>query len=174
MTLANTTHNRVINHVAVHVPDLEAAVDWYTKLFGFQRINSAPITCDRSTSSENSIFRLYGTKLHKVKIAFLSAGNGVGFELFQFIDPPMTERADFEKDYPRGGFFHIAVTDPDPEALLAKVIQEGGKQIGETQEVPDPNSGEGVSQHTLYSQDPWGNVVEICSCSFEKLLGNRW
>ncbi|KAF2660285.1 Glyoxalase/Bleomycin resistance protein/Dihydroxybiphenyl dioxygenase [Lophiostoma macrostomum CBS 122681] len=170
MALESAPHNRVLNHIALHVPDLEAAVDWYTKLFGFRRLRSAPVCCDRSTDPCAPIFRVYDSKLHKVKLAFLSTGSGIGFELFQFIDPPMSEPASF--DYTRGGVFHVAVTDPDPEALCERVVKAGGKKIGETV-TPASCEGEGEKQLALYCQDPWGNVIEACSCSFEKMMANR-
>ncbi|KAJ4290268.1 hypothetical protein N0V90_010483 [Kalmusia sp. IMI 367209] len=147
--------NRAINHIGIHVPDLDAAVKWYTKHFGFKQIRSN-MSFDRTAMPSATIFRIYGNKLHKVEVAFLSASNDVGFELFQFIDPPMSEPSSFE--YTRGGVFHIAVTDPDPVAVLERVVQAGGKLIGEPVEIP---RGEGHEKMVaLYLQDPWGNVIE--------------
>lgn len=162
-------HNRVLNHIALHVPDLDAAIEWYTKLFGFRQLRR-PVCCDRSTDQCAPIFRVYENKLHKVKLAFLSTGNGVGFELFQFIDPPMSEPASF--NYTRGGVFHLALTDPDSEALLARAVKAGAKQIGEPI-VPASCEGGAEKQIVLYMQDPRGNVIEACSCSFEKMMANR-
>jgi hypothetical protein len=105
-----------------------------------------------------------------VKVAFLTTGNSVGFELFQFIDPPMSVPASF--DYTRGGVFHLAVTDNDPEEMCRKVIAAGGKKIGATV-VPASAAGDGQKECTLYCADPWGNTIEMCSCSFEKLMANR-
>jgi catechol 2,3-dioxygenase-like lactoylglutathione lyase family enzyme len=169
MALEANPHNRVINHIALHVPDLEAAVTWYTTIFGFTPLRT-PICCDRSISPDAPIFRVYDSKLHKVKLAFLSTGNGIGFELFQFIDPPMSIPAAF--DYTRGGVFHVAVTDPDPEALCERVVQAGGKKIGETV-TPASCVGDGKREVALYCQDPWGNVIEACSSSFERMMANR-
>ena len=71
------------------------------------------MTDQAAEGTDSPIFRIYGTKLQKVKIAWLSTGNGVGFEIFEFIDPP-TKSADevnaqwsLEHQYQRGGFFHI-------------------------------------------------------------------
>ncbi|OAG06008.1 Glyoxalase/Bleomycin resistance protein/Dihydroxybiphenyl dioxygenase [Paraphaeosphaeria sporulosa] len=144
-------HNRVLNHIALHVPDLEAAVTWYTTLFGFRRLR-APICCDRSTDPCAPIFRVYDAELHK------------------FINPPMSEPAGF--NYTRGGVFHLAVTDPDPEGLLERAKAMGARQIGEAV-TPASCEGEGERQVALYMQDPWGNVIEACSCSFEKMMANR-
>ncbi|KAF2114020.1 Glyoxalase/Bleomycin resistance protein/Dihydroxybiphenyl dioxygenase [Lophiotrema nucula] len=170
MSLEAHPHNRVLNHIALHVPDLDKAIEWYTSIFGFKRLRSGHVCCDRSTDPCAPIFRVYDSKLHKVKLAFLSTGNGVGFELFQFIDPPMSEPSRF--DYTRGGVFHLAVTDPDPEALCERVVRNGGRKIGETV-TPASCKDEEEKQYALYCQDPWGNVIEACSCSFEKMMANR-
>ena len=128
---------------------------------------------DRSADgSDAPIFRIYGDKLNKVKVAWLSTGNSVGFEIFEFIDPP-TKSSDetnktwtLEEQYQRGGFFHIAVTAPDPDAVADAACQDGAKRIGETITMYDGDK-------TLYLRDPWGNIVELLSCSFEQLMANR-
>lgn len=92
----------------------------------------------------------------------MSTGNGVGFEIFEFLDPkPYLPEQQFE--YHRGGFFHVCVTDADPDALAEKVVAAGGTRIGET---VDPT---GLGVKCLYVADPWGNVVEILDISFERL-----
>ncbi|KAF2111434.1 Glyoxalase/Bleomycin resistance protein/Dihydroxybiphenyl dioxygenase [Lophiotrema nucula] len=158
-----TPHNHVFNHVAISVPDCDAAVDWYGKVFGFKRIRSDRMT-DRASSPDAPIFKIYDNALHKVKIAWLGTGNSVGFEVFEFIDPGHKPKPDFE--YNRSGFFHIAVTAPDPDAVCKLAVENGGKQVGETVSM-------GGEESALYLSDPWGNVVEVLSCSFEALMANR-
>ncbi|ORY15279.1 Glyoxalase/Bleomycin resistance protein/Dihydroxybiphenyl dioxygenase [Clohesyomyces aquaticus] len=155
-------HNHVFNHVAISVPDCDAAVEWYGKVFGFKRIRTDRMT-DRSTMSTAPIFKIYDSQLHKVKIAWLGTGNSVGFEVFEFIDPPHKPAPDFE--YNRSGFFHIAVTAPDVKATCQRAVENGGKQVGETVEM-------GPTEKALYLSDPWGNVIEVLTCSFEALLAN--
>ena len=87
-------------------------------------------------------------------------GNGVGFEIFEFIDPKFEEVKGFE--YQRGGFFHICITDPNPEDLAAKVVAEGGKRVGST---VDPSRKGEIT--CLYLSDPWGNIVEVLDVGFE-------
>jgi len=120
--------------------------------------------------------------LNKVNMVFMSCGNGVGFEIFEFQDPKYEKSRDFNTGFQQGGFFHIAVTVPDPgmckglclkynadsefvDATVVKATDLGGKQIGETCLM--------YGEKALYLQDPWGNVVECLSCSFEQLMGNR-
>lgn len=119
---------------------------------------------ERSETPEAPIFKIYDSKLHKVKVAWLGTGNSVGFEVFEFIDPPNQASSNF--DYAKTGFFHIAVTAPDVKAAIGRVLENGGHQIGETVSM-------GPEDQAAYVRDPWGNVVELLSCSFEHLMANK-
>lgn len=119
---------------------------------------------DRTSMPDGPIFKIYDSKLQKVKVAWLGTGNSVGFEVFEFIDPPHQPKPDFE--YCRSGFFHIAVTAPDVDAACRRAVEHGGKQVGETVNM-------GGDEKALYLSDPWGNVVEVLSCSFEHLMANK-
>lgn len=114
----------------------------------------------RSGTPEAGIFQIYPANLNEVKIAYMATGNGVGFEVFQFIDPaPITSQNSFE--YNRGGFFHICVTDPDPAGLAEAVTQAGGRNIGVMTKI--------AGNECLYLADPCGNVVEVLNTSFDRL-----
>ena len=121
---------------------------------------------------EHPMFRLYGNELKKVKIAWLVSGNNVGFEIFQFIDPP-TKSAEELRDefklsnqYQRGGLFHIGVTIPDPDALAKVLCEDGAVQVGETLQMWD-------GETALYLRDPWGMIVELMSGGYEQVMANR-
>ena len=58
------------------------------------------------------------------------------------------------------------VTAPDPDAVAEAACKDGAKRLGETITMYDGDKA-------LYLRDPWGNVVEVLSCSFEQLMGNR-
>ena len=119
---------------------------------------------ERPAMPSAPIFKIYPSTLQKVKIAWLGTGNSVGFEVFEFIDPQ--HQPDPEFVYNRSGFFHIAVTAPDVDAACARAVENGGKQVGETVDM-------GGGEKALYLSDPWGNVVEVLSCSFEHLMANK-
>jgi catechol 2,3-dioxygenase-like lactoylglutathione lyase family enzyme len=149
------------------VPDLDAALAWYTKVLGLREI-APPWSIDRSLNPESILFKVYGDDVMRVKIGFLASANGCGLEMFEFEDPKMSPSAAAGFSYTRGGVFHICLTDPDPDAVKARVIENGGKAIGQTV-VPyedEPDSA-------CYVQDPWGNVIEVLSCSMEQLFANR-
>jgi catechol 2,3-dioxygenase-like lactoylglutathione lyase family enzyme len=177
----HSNENYCFNHVAISVPNCDEAVDWYMKVFGFRRIRSDRAT-DRKDEPNAPIFKIYPNQMHKVKSAWLTCGNSVGFEVFEFSDPSYKKTEAFEEGaYARGGFFHIAITCKDPDATAKLASQHGGKQIGETVSM--------YGEKALYLQDPWGNVIEwqvffcrpVCfpltkssvSCTFDQLMGNR-
>ena len=128
----------MFNHIGVAVDSVEKAAEFYSKHFGFRRIRDDRMT-DRSVDgSDHPIFRIYGDKLHKVKVAWLTTGNGVGFEIFEFIDPPtksakeLNDNWSLEEQYQRGGYFHIGVTAPDPDAVAEGAVADGAVRVGET------------------------------------------
>lgn len=110
---------------------------------------------------------VYPCPLQTVKVAYLVMSDGIGFELFEFIDPPYCSPVSSLDNnpaaltpamYARGGFFHIGLTVADIDATCASIISSGGHQIGETIRMG--------SDRTLYVKDPWGNVLELLTRSF--------
>ncbi|RBA11816.1 hypothetical protein FPRO05_14204 [Fusarium proliferatum] len=166
MTNIPKPFNHPINHIALSVPCLETAMEFYTTILGF-RILTPPNTISRSATPNAPVFDIYPTSLQAMKLALLTCGNGVGLELFEFEDPKMEmgEEANFERDYKRGGVFHVAVTVPCVEDMVAKVEEAGGALIGKMLNV--------FGYKAAYVKDPWGNVIEFLECSFEMLMGNR-
>ena len=65
----------------------------------------------------------------------MTSGNGVGFEIFEFIDPPFGGPKQAEawspQKYTQGGFFHIAFTVPDPLNTFAKAEALSATMVGE-------------------------------------------
>lgn len=152
---------RPINHVAVSVDDIEAVTKWYNDVLGFQVIGGKIAHIKRSETPNAPIFAIYGTSLREVKLAYMATGNGVGFEVFQFVDPVFKKNeVDFE--YNRGGFFHVCVTDAHPRALAEKIVGAGGGRVGERVVLTG-----GVA--CVYVKDPWGNVLEVLDTSFDRL-----
>ncbi|KAF2163423.1 hypothetical protein M409DRAFT_26037 [Zasmidium cellare ATCC 36951] len=154
------------NHIGVSVPPgtLEEVVEWYGKHLGFRRLTS-------SSHEMGPGGKIYGSTLRKAKVAYLTTGNGVGFEIFEFIDPP-TKAVDMnewslEEQYQRGGMFHLAITVPDPDRVCKECCDDGATQIGETIE-------ERNGEKLLYLRDPWGMIVELLSCSWEQMNANAW
>ena len=133
---------------------------------GFTELK-APTVHDRTVEPDANIFKIYPADMHKAKMRFLSAGNGVGIELFEFQKPRIAPggEANFEQDYKRGGLFHFAITVDDIRAVVEKVAKSGGKTYGPVIGI--------FEYEAAYVQDPWGNIIELLTASFERVMANR-
>jgi len=163
-----------MNHVGISVTDIDAAMAWYHDVLGFTIIGTpTDIIVDNSTSAGRLLSQLYEPEMKRVKMGHMTAGNGVGLEFFQFVDPPtqrynVTTGTNKGFEYTRAGFFHICVTDPAPEGLVQRIVETGGKQIS-----PVLNIFTNESYQAVYCLDPFGNLVEVMSDSYERTLSNR-
>lgn len=152
---------RPINHIGVSVTDIETVTKWYTEIMGFKLFGNRIKHIKRSEEPDNGIFKIYPASLQEVKLAFMATGNGVGFEVFEFLNPSYQSVGEFE--YNRAGFFHLCVTDADPEALLNKALANGASRLGS----PIVNMPSG--SNCLYFRDPWGNAIEVLDMSFDRM-----
>jgi catechol 2,3-dioxygenase-like lactoylglutathione lyase family enzyme len=147
---------RPLNHVGINVPDLDAALAWYQDVLGFTPL-TPPVVMDAADPGLGPALRaMMGSRVHRFKIAHLTAGNGVGLQMFEFLDP-RSEPPDDAGAYWRMGFFHICVTDPDIEGLAARIAASGGRASEVFRSVP------GRPYAAAYCEDPWGNVIEVNS-----------
>jgi catechol-2,3-dioxygenase len=96
----------------------------------------------------------------------MSSANSVGVELFQFVDPQAERRID-NFEYWKTGFFHIAFTEPDIESLAERIAATGGKKRTEVMEL-QPGSGRKI----CFCEDPFGDIIEIYSHSYEQFWSN--
>ncbi|KAH7037071.1 Glyoxalase/Bleomycin resistance protein/Dihydroxybiphenyl dioxygenase [Microdochium trichocladiopsis] len=170
--------NLALNHIALSVHDVEVVTAWYTSVLGFRL--AKPIRhVKREETPDANLFRIYGARLHEAKVALLLAGNGVGFEIFEFVRPrfePAHHQQNhlhqgtgsdgdgdgYEFAYEKQGIFHVCVTDEDVEGRVEKIVQAGGKLQGEIV-TADPKRG----IKAAYVRDPWGNMLEVLSVGFD-------
>jgi catechol 2,3-dioxygenase-like lactoylglutathione lyase family enzyme len=162
-----TDYPRPINHIGLSVEDLDASIDWYCRVLGFEVIcGPFEIAADESYAGRE-VTDFFGTELRRLRIVHLATGNGVGLELFEFVDPPSRRPVrDFE--YTRTGFYHICVTDPDIDRLVARIVESGGRQLSSVW-----NALEDQPYRAAYCQDPFGNVIEVLSHSYERYVSNQ-
>jgi catechol 2,3-dioxygenase-like lactoylglutathione lyase family enzyme len=155
---------RTINHIAVSVTDLNSAVKWYKEVFGFIVVNG-PVEFEADDSSLGIVARdIHGPNFRKMRMVWLSSGNQVGFEMFEYIDPKAERRID-NFEYWKSGFFHICVTDPNIEELCKRISDSGGRQRSRIWDV-DPDKGYKIA----FCEDPFGNVIEIYTHCYEQLV----
>lgn len=155
-----------VSHIGLSVPDIEKAVEWYSTVLGFSVIMGPT----RNDGDDTHIGRLnkgvFGSSFRKSMVAHLTSANGVGLELFQFIDPPYEKPAN-NFEYCRAGVFHFAICDPDIEGLVSKITATGGKARSEICSLfPDR------PYRMVYCEDPFGIPFEIYTHSYEQFFSN--
>jgi catechol 2,3-dioxygenase-like lactoylglutathione lyase family enzyme len=149
-----------MNHVGLTVGDIDAAVRWYTDVFGL-RLLDGPMLCDTTTPGADRRREVFGEQWGAMKLAHMLTANSCGVELFQFIEPQAgPPEQNFE--YWRFGPHHIAFTVDDFDAALRRICDHGGRARTKVYDV----HGE---TFICYCEDPWGNVLEIVSRSYAEL-----
>jgi catechol 2,3-dioxygenase-like lactoylglutathione lyase family enzyme len=161
---SSNVYPKILNHIGVSVPNLEEAVKWYKDILGFTTVNQT-IEFVADDSLTGIAFKdIYGPKLKKMKMAFLSSANQIGFEIFEYVEPKAERRLD-NFEYWKSGFFHICITDPDIEGLCKKISENGGKQRSKIWEIV-PQKGYKIA----FCEDPFGNIIEIFDHSYEQII----
>lgn len=152
---------RTFSHIGISVPDIEAAVKFYTEVLGWYHIMK-PTTIEEDDSPIGQMCTdVFGPGWGEFKIAHLSTADKIGLEIFQFKGQ---ENPDNNFEYWKTGIFHFCVQDPDVEGLAERIEAAGGKR-----RMPEPRyyyPGE-KPYRMIYMEDPFGNILEIYSHSYE-------
>ena len=82
---------RAFNHIGLTVPDIERAIDWYGQVLGFELIFRRTL---EFTPDVPEVREIFGDGFRRAYQAHLVAANGVGLELFQFLQPGVEMPAD--------------------------------------------------------------------------------
>ena len=152
----------VINHVGLTTPDIFGTIDWYCSVLGFELIMGPRVLDPGGASAETR--QIYGDRFTKAYQAHLLAGNGVGLELFQFVDPPV-EPGEPQMRYTRPGFFHLCLTVEDVAGTIERIAAAGGSRLSDAHDfVP------GRPWRNSYCRDPWGNAIELISGSYSEVF----
>lgn len=153
-----------ITHIGLAVPDLDKAIDWYRKVFDF-RILAGPFEFDAEAEGPGSMTQdLQGPDIQKMKNVHLMSSDGVGIELFEFQDPSLPD----ERPSSRAGFFHITMVVDDMVEAIERVVQYGGRQRSKIW-----NINKGKPHYLVYTEDPFGNIIELYSRNTSEIYGNR-
>ena len=105
---------RNLNHIGLSVPDLNAAVKFYTEVMGWYIIMQPTEIIEDSYAIGEMCIDVFGTGWKKMRIAHLSTGDRLGVEIFEFNNHEDPEN-NFE--YWKTGIFHFSIQDPDLEGL---------------------------------------------------------
>jgi catechol 2,3-dioxygenase-like lactoylglutathione lyase family enzyme len=153
-----------INHLGVGVDDLDRAIDWYCTVLGFVLLKG-PFEVRSTTPYDGPMaVDVLGPSFCHMRQAHLLSPDGLGFELFQLIDPPHQRRTPSVQFW-SNGFFHICITDFEVEDMASRISESGGRQLSQIwriyPDVPD--------YQMCYCEDPFGNVIEIYSHGYDQM-----
>lgn len=143
------------SHIALCVPDAEAAAAFYTSALDFSVLTPTidfPVEPIRPMGED-----VFGKGWNGLRFIALLGPDGQNLELFEFpgregLPPP-------SKDDPRPGFIHLGFTVPDIDLAVARVEQHGGRRLTKTWEAR-PGS------RFAYAADPFGSILEFCNRPF--------
>ena len=149
-----------IDHVSLTVQDLDAAIDFYTRIFGAELayrmgpFDAAEIPLmDDGRDWTAAHINVPGARL---EIGMLKMPGGLGMELFQYEAP-----ADARKTPPRNcdvGARHLCIEVEDLDAAIAYLADNGCTAMAgsiDMLEGPCPPS------RSWYVIDPFGNQLEL-------------
>ncbi|MCM3610039.1 VOC family protein [Planococcus sp. MERTA32b] len=154
----------VVTHIGLAVPDLDRAIDWYSKVFGFY-ILAGPFEFDERNEELFTMTQdLQGPEVKKMRNVHLMTNSGVGLELFEFQQPEFAD----EKPSQHAGFFHICLIVEDIVESIEKVVLHGGKQRSKIW-----NINKGKPHYLVYAEDPFGHIIELYTRSTAEVYGNN-
>ena len=160
-----------VNHVAVTVTDIKYAMNWYRDILGMEVLaEPTEISTDSKRTDPHLAAiasAIFGPKLGSFLICHMRSQNGVGIELFQFLEP----HSEISKDnfeFWKTGVFHVAFTEPKIGELAKKIASNGGKKRTDILELV-PGSGKMI----CFCEDPFGNVIELYSHSYEQFWAGK-
>ena len=154
----------MITHVGLAVPDLDKAIDWYREVFNFH-ILSGPFEFDANDENRDKMSQdLQGYEIKKMRNVHLMSSGGVGLELFEFQDPSFKD----EISSNHSGFFHICLVVDDLVDTIERIIQHGGKQRSKIW-----NVNKGKNHYLVYTEDPFGHIIELYNRNTSEIYGNK-
>ena len=136
-----------MHHPGIVVPELDAAIEFYTSLLGYELFSQS--SWDADHEGFNQIVGLGGSA---ARFCMLKGGNSF-IELFEYAAPVGTNDPG-KLGAHELGIRHIAICVRDVDVALARCEDLGGSRIN------DPVSVPGGATAT-YCRDPFGNLLEL-------------
>ncbi|WP_394199912.1 lactoylglutathione lyase family protein [Litoreibacter albidus] len=151
---------RSFSHIGLSVPDLDAAVKFYSDVLGFYIIMQPTEVVEDDSDIGQMCTDVFGPGWSQLRIAHLATADRIGIELFEMEG---NHAPDNNLNFKQHGMFHFAIQDPNLEDLLEKIVAAGGKQRMPVRTYfPDEKP-----YRMVYVEDPFGIVFELYSHSYE-------
>ncbi|MEX1670226.1 lactoylglutathione lyase family protein [Zhongshania guokunii] len=159
---------RNFSHIGISVPDLEAAVKFYTEVMGWYLIMAPTEVVEDKSPIGEMCSDVFDRNWERFRIAHLSTGDRIGVEIFEFKGQVNPEN-NFE--YWKTGVFHFCVQDPNVEELAERIVAAGGKKRMAKPRYYYPGK---KPYRMIYMEDPFGNILEIYSHSYELVYSEAY
>lgn len=158
-----------MNHVGIMVGDMDKAVEFYTQVLGLRIVmNNTKVTEERETAIGRMCISVFGEGFEGFNIAHLVTTDGIGVELFEMKN--RDERHDL--NFSRLGIFHFCLQTDDFETVMQKTEAFGGKvRMDVMRYHPEDDS---KPAKMVYLEDPFGNLFELYSHSYEETYANDY
>lgn len=137
-----------LDHTGIVVPDLEAAIEFYSRAFGAEVVG-----LEADTDVDAVAIGLEGEHV-RLRGAFLRTG-GTTLELHEYIAP----RGVGHRRACDVGIGHVAFSVSDIDAAHIRLEREGMTFNSAPQTI---ESGALAGRRWVYGRDPWGIVIELC------------
>lgn len=151
---------RSFSHIGLSVPDLDAAIKFYSDVLGFYVIMQPTEVVEDDSDIGQMCTDVFGPGWGRLRIAHLATADRIGIELFEMEG---NHAPDNNLSFKQHGMFHFAIQDPNLEDLLEKIVAAGGRQRMPVRTYfPDEKP-----YRMVYVEDPFGIVFELYSHSYE-------
>ncbi|MBS0395715.1 MAG: VOC family protein [Proteobacteria bacterium] len=144
---------RGADHLGLTVPNLEAAVEFFTNIIGCEYIFYGGV------SGPDPQFMVERLNVHPeatCRYCFLRCGNGYNFELFEYTSPDQVSQPPKNSDV---GGHHIALYVDDIDAAVAHLRAHGIRVLGDPMLITE---GPAAGARWVYFLAPWGLQLELC------------
>jgi glyoxylase I family protein len=159
MSAASCVEVVAVDHVSWTMPDLDAAIAFYTETFGatvlfrIGPIDAADIP--RDAQGRDWMATHVGVPEARLTLAMLQFAGNLKVQFVQY-DKPAERRTDPLRNCDRGGH-HLGILVKDVMAAAAVLAARGCNVLEPIVMTEGPLAG----KTNLYCQDPWGNQLEL-------------
>jgi len=133
-----------LHHVSISVPDLDAALQFYSELLGFEVVQRSLFEGNMPLAD-----RAIGLDRVHARMAMLKAPNAF-LEIWEYHHPAPEDRTQRPCDH---GYAHIALQVRGIDEEHARLSAGGMTFVG-----PPVDFGRSAA---IYGRDPFGNVIEL-------------
>ena len=158
-----------MNHLGIMVPNMDKAVEFYTKALGLKIVmDKTKVTEENETAIGRMCTAVFGEGFKGFNIAHLLTSDGIGFELFEMVDHQDKHNVDFS----RIGLFHFCLQTDDFEGTIQRVEEFGGKvRMDIMRYHPEDDSKQAKM---VYLEDPFGTLFELYSHTYAETYASDY